>query len=148
MRPEAILVVDDNEDDVFLLKHALQVAGIINPVQVIDNGRDAIAYLEGTGKFEDREAYPYPSFLLLDLHLPLETGCQVLEWLRKTYHPDLKVVVCTGTATPAEMEWAYKLGAERVFEKTPDFGAFVREFEKLPGVQVHSERDTRELVFT
>ena len=131
--PETILVVDDNEDDVVLLKHALQHAGVINPLQTLDNGAGAIAYLEGKGPYEDRSRFPYPSFMLLDLHLPMQTGFDVLEWLRRNPQPKLKAVVCTGTATPAEVEKAYKLGAEQVLQKTADYRKFVKYLQSLPG---------------
>jgi CheY-like chemotaxis protein len=136
--PQTILVVDDNEDDVILLKHALKHVGVINPLQVVDNGSDAIAYLSGKGAYADRQRFPYPSLLLLDLHLPLQTGFEVLDWLRRNPQPTLKAIVCTGTATPAEVEKAFKLGAEEVLQKTADYKQFVRhltsssELEQLP----------------
>lgn len=147
MRPQSLLVVDDNRDDVFLLQHALRAQGIINPLQVVDNGADAIEYLEGSGKYADRSRYPYPAFLILDLHLPFKTGFNVLEWIRENPQPDLKVVVCTGTATPEEMKVAYQLGAERVFEKSPDFARFIRQFESIPGIHIENTEAERELVF-
>lgn len=133
--PETILVVDDNEDDVILLKHALQSNSVVNPIQTLNNGSDAIAYLVGDGVYANRERYPYPAFLLLDLHLPLQTGFEVLEWLRRNPQPHLKAIVCTGTATPAEVEKAYKLGAEQVVQKTADFRQFVKHLNSLPGLQ-------------
>jgi CheY-like chemotaxis protein len=130
--PETILVVDDNEDDVILLKHALQGAGVLNPLQTLNNGSDAIAYLQGEGRFADRAQFPYPAFLMLDLHLPLQSGFDVLDWLRRNPQANLKAVVCTGTATPAEVEKAYKLGAEEVLQKTADYRQFVKHLTSLP----------------
>jgi CheY-like chemotaxis protein len=135
MRPQTILVVDDNEDDVVLLKHALRNAGVVNPLQSVNNGTDAIAYLNADGPFADRERFPYPSLLLLDLHLPLQSGFEVLDWLRRNPQPDLKAIVCTGTATPAEVEKAYKLGAEEVLQKTSDYKQFVGHLVHLPELQ-------------
>lgn len=146
MWPEPILVVDDNEDDVFLLKHALRNAGFINPIQTLDTGMDAIHYLQGSGMYQDRKKYRYPAFLLLDLHLPLQTGFDVLEWLKKNPQPDLKVVICTGTASPEEIEKAYKLGAERVLEKTANFSDFIKMLSNLPGIAVRNVEEGRELV--
>lgn len=136
MHVDTVLVVDDNTDDVFLLEYALRSAGIINPLQKLESGTDAIAYLQGTGIYADRESYPYPGLLLLDLHLPLQTGFDVLDWLKRHPQPDLKVVVCTGTASPKEIEWAYELGAEQVLEKTPDFCRFLGLLEEIPGVNL------------
>jgi CheY-like chemotaxis protein len=130
--PQTILVVDDNEDDVILLKHAFRYAGVINPLQAVSNGTDAIRYLRGDGIYAERERFPFPALLLLDLHLPLQSGFDVLEWLRGNIQPALKAVVCTGTATPAEIEKAYKLGAEGVLQKTSDYKQFVTYLVRLP----------------
>jgi CheY-like chemotaxis protein len=146
MWPESILVVDDNQDDVFLLKHSLRTAGFINPIHTLDTGLDAMHYLQGTGPYQDRSKYPYPAFLLLDLHLPLQTGFDVLEWLKKNPQPNLKVVICTGTASPEEIEKAYKLGAERVLEKTSNFSDFIKMLTNLPGIAIRNIEEGRELV--
>jgi CheY-like chemotaxis protein len=91
--------------------------------------------LHGQGSFADRAKFPYPSLLLLDLHLPLQSGFEVLDWLRRNPQPQLKAIVCTGTATPAEVEKAYKLGAEEVFQKTADFKQFILHLTQLPELQ-------------
>ncbi len=66
----AILLVEDNEDDVFLMKRALQSAGIVNPVIVVESGQVAMDYLGGAGKFADRDSYPMPAAVFIDLNLP------------------------------------------------------------------------------
>lgn len=147
MRPKPILIVDDNQDDVFLLRHAMQVAGFVNPVQTVESGTDAIHYLEGEGKYQDRSSYPYPAFLLLDLHLPLQSGFDVLRWLRDNPQPSLEVVVCTGTASPEEVRLARSLGAQEVLDKTADFSEFVKQLSSIPRIHVHAEDQRRELIF-
>ena len=62
---ETLLIVEDEENDVFFLKDALRKAGILNPIQVVDDGRRALDYLSGTGKFSDRKAYPLPAVVFL-----------------------------------------------------------------------------------
>ena len=66
-----ILLVEDNKDDVFLMKRALQSARIVNPVVVVETGQEAMDYLAGAGKFADRERYPLPAVVFLDLKLPI-----------------------------------------------------------------------------
>ena len=80
---ETLLIVEDEENDVFFLKDALRKAGILNPIQVVDDGRRALDYLSGTGKFADRKAYPLPAVVFLDLKLPQINGLGVLEWIRE-----------------------------------------------------------------
>src|ERR1041385_2145111 len=85
-----ILVIEDNEDDVFLLKRALAGEGINNPVQVVNDGLEAINYLEGKGKYHDRIQFPFPSVIFSDLKMPRMNGFDVLQWLRT--HPDCSVI--------------------------------------------------------
>jgi CheY-like chemotaxis protein len=107
-----ILLVEDNEDDVFFMKRALQGAQIENPLQVAEDGQEAIDYLEGTGKYEDREQFPLPLMVLLDLKMPRRNGLEVLEWIRS--QPQFKtmvVVVLTTSREGSDLERAYQLGA-------------------------------------
>src|SRR5688500_11431305 len=78
-----ILLVEDNEDDVFLIQRALKAALITAPVQVAADGRQAIEYLSGIGKYKDRSLYPLPKFVFLDLKLPYISGFEVFAWIRE-----------------------------------------------------------------
>ena len=73
-----ILLVEDNEDDVFLMRRALQGAGISNPLYLVDDGQKAIDYLAGTGDYADRSLHPFPALIFLDLKLPFKSGHEVL----------------------------------------------------------------------
>lgn len=61
-----ILLVEDNEDDVFLMKRALQTAGIVNALHVVEDGQQAVDYLSGEGIFADRLSHPLPAVIFLD----------------------------------------------------------------------------------
>lgn len=76
-----ILLVEDNEDDVLFLRRALKLAGILNPLQVVRDGRQAIDYLEGSGAYMNRAEFPLPCLVLLDLKLPRVMGLDVLRWI-------------------------------------------------------------------
>lgn len=115
-----ILLVDDNEDDVFLMERAIKGAGIKNPMFVVGDGEEAIQYLAGTGKFSDREKYPVPAIVFLDLKLPFKTGHEVLEWMRQ--QPELEsvvVVVLTSSNQPSDIRRSYSLGANSYLIKPP-----------------------------
>ena len=71
---ETILLAEDNEDHVVLIRRAFAQARFLNPVQVVSDGIQAIAYLNGDGKYADRNAYPVPALLLLDLKMPNKDG--------------------------------------------------------------------------
>src|SRR5437773_1472345 len=109
---ETLLIVEDEENDVFFLKDALRKAGILNPIQVVDDGRRALDYLSGSGKFADREAYPLPAVIFLDLKLPQINGLAVLEWIHEQLSlPPMVVVVLTASSLDEDIECAYRLGA-------------------------------------
>src|SRR5229473_2661647 len=78
-----ILLAEDREDEVLLLRHAFAKAGFLNPLQVVPNGEEAIHYLQGEGKYANRDEYPLPALVLLDLKMPRKDGFEVLQWIRQ-----------------------------------------------------------------
>ena len=113
-----ILVVEDNEDDWFILQRAIKVANILNPVRHVPDGQQAIDYLQGAGPFSDRTAFPSPSLVLLDLKLPVKQGFEVLSWARQ--NPLLKgmvIVILTSSKAESDIAKAYALGANAFLVK-------------------------------
>ncbi len=107
-----VALAEDNPDDIFFLKRALKSAGVSNPLVILPDGRQVQAYLEGKGDFADRERYPLPSLLLLDLKLPLMSGFQVLEWIRgRAETRSLPVIVLTTSGELKDVSMAYQSGA-------------------------------------
>src|SRR4051812_33029458 len=95
---ELILIAEDREDDVLLIRRSLERARVLNPIQIVRNGEETISYLQGEGKFANRDEYPLPSLLLLDLKMPRTDGFEVLRWIRQ--QPALKalrVIVLTSS---------------------------------------------------
>jgi CheY-like chemotaxis protein len=78
-----VLLADDLEDDRILLKLALAHTSFIHIVGETSDGIETIAYLQGEGKYADREKHPYPDLLLLDLKMPKRDGFEVLKWIRE-----------------------------------------------------------------
>lgn len=121
MMEGCILLIEDDENDVFLLQYAFKQAGITQPLQVVKDGQQAVDYLAGDGKYADRIQYPAPGLVLLDLKLPLKTGLEVLEWIRE--QPALQpliVIVFTSSAQPHDIDQAYRLGANSYVVKPSD----------------------------
>jgi len=113
-----ILLVDDNQDDVFIMRTVFRKVGISNPVQVLTNGEEAIHYLSGEGEFADRERFPLPAVVLLDLNMPRVNGFEVLKWIR--WQPGLKrliVEVLTASSRPGDVERAFDAGANSYLVK-------------------------------
>lgn len=115
-----LLLVEDNEDDVFLMERALQEAAVVNPLFVVQDGQEAIHYLAGTGKYSDRVQYPLPAVVFLDLKLPYKSGLEVLGWFRQQNEFDsIVVVVLTSSNEPNDLRQAYALGANSYLVKPP-----------------------------
>lgn len=121
-----VLLVEDDPNDIILIKRAFSKANITNPLQVVEDGEEAIAYLAGQGHYGDREKYPLPRLLLLDLKLPRKSGHGVLEWLGQ--QPRLKrltVVVLTSSKQINDINKAYDLGANSYLVKPVTFDSLV-----------------------
>ena len=130
---QTILLVEDNEDDVFIFNRVVKKAGITNPLQVLDDGEDAILYLSGQGRFADRNAFPLPCLVLLDLKLPRTDGLDVLKWIRTQSHLDgVFVVVLTSSAEERDIVRAYQLGARSYLVKPPNPDSLFAILDTLP----------------
>ena len=108
----AILLVEDDENDVFFTCRAMAKASLRHPIHVAANGQDALDYLSGAGNYSDRAAYPVPQCLFLDLKLPFVHGFQVLEWMRgQSALKEIPVIVLTSSPEQRDQERAQQLGA-------------------------------------
>jgi CheY-like chemotaxis protein len=119
-----ILLVEDDADDVLLIKRAFLKAKIANPIQVVSDGDEAVAYLSGAGRYCDRGHFPLPVLILLDLKLPRRSGFEVLEWLRS--QPELKrtpVVILTSSKETVDINRAYEIGVNSYLLKPVTFEA-------------------------
>ena len=117
-----ILLVEDREDDILLVRRALAGAQVHNPLMVVRDGEEAVSYLEGDGKFSNRAEFPLPDLMLLDLKLPKMDGFEVLEWVRK--HPafkGLRIVALTSSEDIYDVNAAYHLGANSFLVKPLEF---------------------------
>jgi CheY-like chemotaxis protein len=115
---QTILLVDDSENDLKLMSIAFLRAGINSPLQVVHNGVEAIAYLAGEGRYTDRNEFPLPTVMLLDLNMPMKNGFDVLRFVRAK--PELKrlsIIILTASRRESDVEEAYDLGASSYLVK-------------------------------
>ena len=113
----AVLLVDDSEDDRLFLRLALRDNPRLVVVGELCDGEEAISYLSGRGEFADREKYPFPDVMLLDLKMPRKTGYDVLTWLRDQSLNDLVVIVISGSFLPEDISRSLALGATAYHRK-------------------------------
>lgn len=127
-----ILLADDSPDDVFLIKSAFKKNGFSDSIYVVSNGEDVLRYLKGEGAFADRQRYPVPHLLLLDLNMPRLNGFDVLTWIRgRQEWMCLPVIVLTTSFYGPEIKRAYDLGANSFITKPPDFGQLVAGLKEV-----------------
>src|SRR5947208_3928352 len=117
-----ILLAEDDSNDVLLIQRAFQKAGLRNALKVVADGADAIEYLSGHGNYADRDKFPLPFLLLLDLKMLGTDGFEVLQWVRS--EPDLKRllgVVLTSSELQEDVDGAYALGANSYLVKPVEY---------------------------
>ena len=107
-----IMVVEDDPNDQFLIEKAFRSIGVIEPIQIVGDGAEAIAYMAGDGKYSDRQKYTYPTFIITDLKMPRADGFAVLEFLKT--NPDWRVIptiVLTASSDPDDIKKSSLVGA-------------------------------------
>ncbi len=127
-----ILLVEDDPNDVLLIQRAFQRNHVANPLQVVRDGEEALAYLSGAGTFTDRERHPLPVLMLMDLKMPRKSGLEVLEWVRQ--QPGLKrlpIVVLTSSNQSPDINRAYELGANSYLVKPAGFDSLLELVKNL-----------------
>jgi CheY-like chemotaxis protein len=118
-RPNIILVAEDSEGDCFILSRACQKAGLPYRLQFVENGVQAIEYLKGEGPFSNRDRFPLPDLLLLDLKMPRLDGFDVLKWLRNSPAlSHLPAIVLSDSDLDFDKRRARNLGANGFYTKT------------------------------
>jgi CheY-like chemotaxis protein len=135
----AILLAEDFEDDVNVVRMALDRMGVTNPVIRLADGDDVIAYLSGAGIYSDRLSFPIPGILLLDLKMPRVSGFQVLEWIQtRAELRDMLVVVLSGHHEIQDIARAYSLGADSFLCKPCDPIDLANLIQRFEGYWSHA----------
>ncbi len=117
-----ILHVDDDPNDVLLVQRAFRKINCAVNLQAVADGEQAVAYLSGTGQFQDRARFPFPELVLMDLKMPRKTGLEVLAWIRANVATRrLIVVMFTSSRHEADVNKAYELGTNSYLLKPVGF---------------------------
>ena len=129
---EYILLVEDDANDVLLIQRAFQKAGLKQVLKTVRDGEQAIAYLNGSGIYANRDRFPLPFLVLLDLKMPGTDGFGVLRWARE--EPQFKrllIVVLTSSNLQADVDRAYELGANSYLVKPVEFDEMLHLLQRF-----------------
>ncbi len=130
-RVAEILLVEDNEDDVFLTREAFDVARLRVNLHHVDNGEKCMRFLRKQGPYADA---PTPDLILLDLHMPIMDGREVLaEIVKDDKLRHLPVIVLTTSYEAKDIEQMYSLRCNSYITKPVDFNNFVQAISQLAG---------------
>ena len=132
-RSFTVLLVEDDLNDIFLVKRAFKIAHVRNPLQVVTDGQEAVSYLKGDDKYADRETYPLPKLIVMDIKMPRRSGFEVLEWVKGSHGPlkRIPIVIVSSSEDPADINRAYELGANAYMVKPVDYRAVEHLFQSI-----------------
>lgn len=134
-KPQVVLSVDDNDVDGALLERAFKRTSIPARLYRVSEGPQALAYLAGDGIYRDRESYPMPDLVLLDLAMPKMSGVEVLRWIRaQNVVKKTRVLIFTSSEKPEDFRTADEIGADGYFLKPSRFD----DLKKLV-LQIHED---------
>jgi len=120
------LLVSNDPDQAFQMVKAFEKAEMFAPLPILHSTEEAIAYLSGADPYHNRERYPLPSLVILDLHGPGMSGLEVLGWVRQ--HDRLKylpIIMLSGTLNAEDLKGGYGLQANSYLIKPGNFDELV-----------------------
>ena len=124
MKPIHILLVEDNEGDVFLVKEAFEEGKIINKISVTRDGKEAMDFLDKKGKYENIQL---PDLILLDINLPKKNGHEVLEYIKeKDELKQIPVIMLTTSSSEKDILLSNKNHANCFITKPVDVDHFLK----------------------
>ena len=116
-----VLIAEDSEADIFFLLRAFAAAELKNPVFVVRSGAEALEYLSGVGRYSDREKYPMPGIVFMDLKMPKPDGLDVLRWKERQIRlPRMLWVAVSNFDGVKTINEAYAAGATTFLAKPLD----------------------------
>jgi CheY-like chemotaxis protein len=129
---KTILLVEDNSQDEKLILRSLRKANLVNQVDVVRDGQQALDYLFREGEFASREGDGLPAVVLLDIGLPRVSGLDVLKRLRSDPRTHLQpVVILTSSDEERDRLASYEGGANSFVRKPLDFTEFAETVARL-----------------
>jgi len=133
--PLHVLLAEDNSNDVEMFRVCLERARILNDFNVVSDGEMALQYVRGEGEYADREKFPRPGLIFLDLNLPKKAGIEVLRDIKDDPNTeDIPVVILTISQEEDDILQSYQFGSHVYIHKPVDPVNLREVILGLPGV--------------
>ena len=127
-----VLLVEDDLNDIFLVKRAFKMAQLVTPLQVVTDGEEALQYLHGEGRYADRTVHPLPQLIVMDIKMPRRSGFEVLEAIKRDGPlRRIPVVIVSSSNRVQDINRAYELGANAYMVKPVNYRAVEHLFESI-----------------
>jgi len=127
-----ILIADDDAEDTMLIKDALKESRLRNGVQSVENGEELMLYLRNEGKYADKNKYPTPGIVLLDLNMPKKDGREALKEIKADKNlRTIPIVVLTTSKAEEDILKTYNLGVSSFITKPVKFSTMVEVMKTL-----------------
>lgn len=131
-QPIVILMAEDDADDRLLAREALEESRVLNDLHMVEDGQELMDYLNRQGPYADKDAYPYPGLVLLDLNMPRKDGREALEEMKRDPHlKRIPVVILTTSKSEEDLVRSYDLGANSYISKPVTFEGLVDVMKNL-----------------
>jgi len=125
-KPITILIADDDTDDRTLIKEALDESRLTNGLCFVEDGEQLMDYLLNRGAFSDKEKFPTPGLILLDLNMPRKDGREALKEIKEDPHlRAIPVIILTTSKAEEDIIKSYDLGVNSFITKPVSFSALV-----------------------
>ena len=121
-----ILIAEDDEEDRMLLMDAMEEGRLLNKFYFVEDGEELLFYLKGQGKYTDRNTYPLPGLILLDLNLPKIDGREALKIIKAdAVLKRIPVIILTTSKAEEDIIRTYDLGVNSFITKPVSFEGLV-----------------------
>ena len=125
--PIDILLVEDNEADIKITQRAFAHGKLKNNVYVVRDGQEALDFIYHKGSYKNKNDFPKPDLILLDIKLPKVDGFQVLKVLKEDFqYQSIPVIMLTSSNNEEDVAKSYKYGATSYIQKPVNYEAFVK----------------------
>lgn len=121
-----ILLVEDNEADVKITLRAFERAKLKHEVYVANDGQEALDFIRNKGKYQDKDKYPSPDLILLDIKMPKVDGFEVLKEIKADLnYSHIPIIMLTSSKNEEDIMRSYRSGAASFIPKPVKYEDFL-----------------------